>query len=300
MPSEIPLSKKLAAEFVAMTLFVWIGCGTAVSSQSIDVIKDSQGTYAAFLLTTSLAFGTAIAVLAYSIAPVSGGHINPAVTTSLLLLGEIPILDAAAYIATQFVAAILGAALVWGTMKHSIVEDVQGGNPPFLVGVNTVDSGISIGAAFLLEFLGTFLLVWTVCMTAVSKSSIAANIAPIAIGWSVFLAHLCLIPFTGCGINPARVLGPMILIFSQGDALPADGFTGWWIYYTAPFVGGAFAAIIYKFIFEVPEEDDSDQPDVEQAIKSKRGDTVKGLGSDSGSDEGRKRDAWSRVVNDRY
>lgn len=184
--------------------------------QSIDVIRDKTGTQASFLIATSLAFGIGISALAYVIAPISGGHINPAVTTSLLLIGEIGAVDAAAYVVTQMLAAILGAALVWRFMNHNIVRDSQDGDPPFLVGLNAVDSGISNGSAFLLELLGTFLLVITVCMTAVSKKSIAGNVAPIAIGWSVLLAQLLLIPFTGCGINPARVFGPMVMLVAFG------------------------------------------------------------------------------------
>ncbi|KAL3905577.1 MAG: hypothetical protein SGARI_004392 [Bacillariaceae sp.] len=268
MTAEFPLSKKLAAEALAMTLFVWIGCGTAVASQkshtlslllittqSIDVIRDATGTQASFLIATSLAFGIGIAVLVYTIAPISGGHINPAVTLSLLAIGEISPVHAAAYIVVQFLFAILGAALVWGSMNHLIVRESQEGDPPFLLGVNTVDSGISSGSAFLLEFLGTFLLVWTVCTTAVSKISIAGNAAPLAIGFSVLLAHLCLIPFTGCGINPARAFGPMIMNIAYGEPV---GHEGWWVYYTAPFIGGPLAALIQKYIFTLPDEEDSE------------------------------------------
>jgi glycerol uptake facilitator-like aquaporin len=106
--------------------------------------------------------------------------------------------------------------------------------PPFLLGSNIVTPELPIASAFLIELMGTFLLVWTVCMTAVSKNSIAANIAPIAIGWSVLLAHLILIPYTGCGINPARSFGPHIVVIMAGEKI---GYAGWWVYYTAPFVG---------------------------------------------------------------
>jgi aquaporin-1 len=106
--------------------------------------------------------------------------------------------------------------------------------PPFLLGANFVTPELPLGSAFLIELMGTFLLVWTVCMTAVSKKSIASNIAPIAIGWSVLLAHLILIPYTGCGINPARSFGPHMVNIIAGEEV---GAPGWWVYYTAPFVG---------------------------------------------------------------
>lgn len=89
-------------------------------------------------------------------------------------------------------------------------------------------------SAFLIEALGTFLLVWTVCTTVVSKRSTAGNVAPIAVGWSVLLAHLVLIPYTGCGINPARSFGPHLVLIMAGEKV---GYEGWWVYYTAPFVG---------------------------------------------------------------
>jgi MIP family channel proteins len=213
-----------------------------------------SGTSAAFLLATSLAFGIGIAVLVYSIAPVSGGHINPAVTTSLLLIGEIDALTAAAYIVTQFIAAVLGAAIVWGCMTNNVLSDAQDGAPPFLLGSNNVHPDMNLGSAFLIEFMGTFLLVWTVCMTAVSKNSIAGNAAPIAIGWSVFLAHLVLIPYTGCGINPARTFGPHLVVILAGEHI---GYAGWWVYYTAPFVGGAAASLLFKFVFSATQEDEA-------------------------------------------
>ena len=106
--------------------------------------------------------------------------------------------------------------------------------PPYMLGSNFVAPGVPLGSAFLLEFMGTFLLVWTVLNTAVSKVSIAANLAPMAIGFSVFLAHIVLIPFTGCGINPARSFGPHVVVLMAGETV---GTAGWWIYYTAPFVG---------------------------------------------------------------
>ncbi len=115
--------------------------------------------------------------------------------------------------------------------------------PPFLLGANKVTPDLPLGSAFLIELMGTFLLVWTVCMTAVSKTSMASNIAPIAIGWSVLLAHLNLIPYTGCGINPARPFGPHLVNTIAGEEL---GIDGWLVYYKAPFVGLVSLAVRFK------------------------------------------------------
>jgi glycerol uptake facilitator-like aquaporin len=111
--------------------------------------------------------------------------------------------------------------------------------------------------------MGTFLLVWTVMMTAVHKKSIAGNIAPIAIGWSVLLAHLVLIPFTGCGINPARSAGPHVVSAMAGEKV---GYTGWWIYYTAPFVGAGVAALMTSMIFGLDEEEEDEEEVAEKEV----------------------------------
>mmetsp|Transcript_17127 Transcript_17127/g.28458 ORF Transcript_17127/g.28458 Transcript_17127/m.28458 type:complete len:283 (+) Transcript_17127:250-1098(+) len=260
------LSKKIRAvlaEFVAMVLFVFVGCGTAVSSQALLALDGNLDN--TFLTAVALAFGIGIAVLAYTIAPISGGHINPAVTFAFLVLGKMPLVDGAMYIVAQFLGAILGAAILWGSTDIAVLGDAAGdpGGPPFNLGSNNVNAGLGLGSAFLIEAMGTFLLVWTVMMTAVHKKSIAGNIAPIAIGWSVLLAHLVLIPFTGCGINPARSAGPYIVSAMAGETI---GGRGVWVFYTAPFVGAGVAALLTSLIFGLDEEEEEEVVVEEKAV----------------------------------
>jgi len=248
-------ARALVAEFIAMTLFVFVGCGSAVSSQineQSSTNNDQQTDIFFDTLGVSLAFGIGIAVLAYTIAPISGGHINPAVTLAFVVLKKMSIVDGLMYMVVQFVAAILGAAILWGCTAY---YGDQGENiTPFGLGQNSV-ANIGIGSAFLVEAVGTFILVWTVMMTAVHKKSIAGNIAPIAIGWSVFLAHIVLIPLTGCGINPARSAGPHIVNAIAGMSAPR----GVWTYYVAPFVGSAFAALSAWLLMGLDETDEEDK-----------------------------------------
>jgi aquaporin PIP len=182
--------------------------------------------------------------------------------------------DGAAFIAAQCLGAIFGAAIVFGgtvspTLIHTGVDGAT--QPPFKLGSNIVSPDLNLASAFLAEGMGTFLLVWTVMMTAVHKKSIAQNLAPIIIGFSVLLAHLVLIPLTGCGINPARSLGPHLAVIISGTKI---GFEGWWIYYTAPFVGAAFAAFLAKTVFGLDDDADeggnAEEVDEEKvAVKSK-------------------------------
>lgn len=83
------------------------------------------------------------------------------------------------------------------------------------------------------------------------RQNIASNLAPVAIGWSVFLAHVILIPITGCGINPARSFGPMVVDLMAGQKI---GYLGWWIYYVAPFVGSALATVTCRYLFGVSSD----------------------------------------------
>ena len=243
--------KAFVAEFLAMAMFVIVGCGTVVSSQSLAAFDPNTSLDNSFLTAVALAFGIGIVVLAYSIAPISGAHINPAVTFSFMLLGEIPVLKGMLYITSQLFGALLGASILYGMTASNSLEEASGGAPAFLLGSNTVQPDLPLGSAFLGECVGTFILVWTVMMTAVHKKNVAGNLAPLAIGLSVLLAHLLLVPFTGCGINPARSFGPHIVVVFAGDKV---GYEGWWIFYTAPFVGAAAATFLSDFLFGVANE----------------------------------------------
>eukprot|EP00980_Cylindrotheca_fusiformis_P025210 scaffold13276_cov79-Cylindrotheca_fusiformis.AAC.1 len=134
--------------------------------------------------------------------------------------------------------------------------------PPFGLGVNSLSPRNKEANAFLIETIGTYLLVFVVIMSVLHKKSLTGNAAPIAIGWAVMMAHIVMIPYTGCGINPARSLGPMVVNSMGGVNMWSRG---WWVYYVAPFFGSALAVISYKALFE---------DDGEVRIIVKRGDTT--------------------------
>jgi glycerol uptake facilitator-like aquaporin len=87
----------------------------------------------------------------------------------------------------------------------------------------------------LAELVGTFLLMWVILMTAVHPTSPAGNLAPMAIGLTVAVVNFVIVPWTGSSLNPARTFGPMIVVIITGRT----DLKGWWIYYTAPFIGYA-------------------------------------------------------------
>lgn len=258
--------RQLAAEFFATTLFVWAGCGAAVATNRWT----ESGSFfdAGALVSIALAFGLTISVLAYSIGHISGGHINPAVTLAFMLLQLKSVVGGLLYMVAQCLGGIVGAFLVWGCnasiTEHCNIDDAVGAQerisgvcsasllpngeygPAFGLGANGVGPRTTNGCAFLLELMGTFLLVFTVLHAAVHSKSTAGNAAPIAIGWSILVSHLILVPYTGCGINPARSLGPMVVDTIGGMNVWKRG---WWVFYTAPFVGSMLATATYKFVF---------------------------------------------------
>jgi glycerol uptake facilitator-like aquaporin len=116
-----------------------------------------------------------------------------------------------------------------------------------LVGATKITTGVAVHEAFLLEFILTFILVWTVFATAVDSKQGNGQFACFAIGLAVFLCHLTGVPFTGCGINPAR---------SFGSALASGIFTDHWVYWVAPLLGATVASIIYQLAFLTTEMPD--------------------------------------------
>lgn len=182
-------------EFLATALFVFYGTGCAISVQYQDGVPT--------LLPIAMAFGMSIMLLAYAIGNFSGGHINPAVTFMMFLIGKNSALRSSLYVAVQLFGAVIGSLLLWScTDQLSKTDGV--GSPPYLLGANTLNKDLTAGNGFAFETIGTFTLCVVVALTAVragGPSDGKPNLAPLCIGFTVFVVHLVLIPFTGCGIN---------------------------------------------------------------------------------------------------
>merc|ERR1719273_937408 len=193
-------------------------------------------------------------VLVYAIAHTSGGQLNWAVTIGLMVEGSLETLQAMANMLAQLLGGILGAALLLATLP-----DCCRGT----LGSNEVarKAGYTAGMAFFAEFMFSFLLVFVVFQTAVDAKAITGTtqesrpvLAPVAIGFAVFLAHLFLIPITGCSINPPRSFGPALVATIDGEKKLFDDF---WIFFLAPIVGGILAGLLHKFTREDAEAESS-------------------------------------------
>jgi len=233
------LSKALA-EFFSMLLFVYIGVGTAMTPTRT-------------LFQIALAFGMGIVILAYSIGNKSGGHVNCAVTTALMVAGKCPPIEGIVIIVFQFLGSIVGAGLLAATIPDG--KDATG-----CFGTNRVAVGFSDGNAFCGEFFMTFLLLFVVFHTAVHKgySKQTTNAAPLAIGMSVFCAHCVLIPITGCSINPTRTFGPAVLsAFRDFDDNDCHQWRDIWIFFLAPESAALIAGLLWRFLWSSDVDNES-------------------------------------------
>ncbi|GAA6234098.1 aquaporin-1-like [Lates japonicus] len=213
--------RAVAAEFVGMLLFIFIGISAIVGKDKNGVHEESI----AQELKVSLAFALAIATLAQSVGHISGAHLNPAVTLGLLVSCQISALRCVCYILAQMLGAVAASAIVNGySRQHSL-------------GVNKLN--VTIGQGFVIETLATLQLVLCVIAVTDKRRGDVKGFAPLAIGLSVGLGHFAAISFTGCGINPARSFGPALI---RGE------MENHWVYWLGPMCGGIAASLIYDFL----------------------------------------------------
>ncbi|XP_070533265.1 aquaporin-2-like [Ptychodera flava] len=210
----------VAAELVATFLFLFFMLSSTISwdEKTPTVVQ------------IALSAGLAIATMVQCFGDVSGGHINPAVTVAMLFTGKIGILKAVFYVIAQCVGAIAGAALIHGVTP----EGVRG-----TMGANILNPDITQVQAFGVEFVLTFVLVFTVFATVDEKNAISGS-KPLAIGIAVVIAHLVGIGYTSVSINPARTLGPAVI---------TQIFDDHWVFWAGPLGGGVAAGWLYVLSF---------------------------------------------------
>ncbi|XP_043702190.1 probable aquaporin PIP2-5 isoform X2 [Telopea speciosissima] len=231
--------RALIAEFVASVLFLYIGTLTIIGYKNqSDPTKTSDPCNGVGFLGIAWAFGGMIFVLVYCTAGISGGHINPAVTFGLFLARKVSLIRAFMYMVVQCLGCICGVGLAKGFQKAYF--DRYG------AGANSVAPGYTKGTALGAEIIGTFVLVYTVFSATDPKRSARDShipvLAPLPIGFAVFLIHLATIPIDGTGINPARSFGAAVIY--NNDKVWDEH----WIFWVGPFVGAGIAAFYHQFI----------------------------------------------------
>jgi aquaporin Z len=219
---------KVAAELFGTFVLVFAGLGTAVLAGS------QVGN-----VGVAMAFGLSLLAMAFSVGPISGCHINPAVTLGFVLSRRMAISEAVGY----WIGQIVGATIASGLIVF-IASGAPGGSLASLAGAANgyalhSPGHYSMAASFVAELFLTSLLVFTVLGATDDRAP--AGFAPIPIGLILTTIILCGIPITNASFNPARSIGPALLV--RGWALGQL-----WLFIVAPLLGGAFAAAVYRAI----------------------------------------------------
>jgi glycerol uptake facilitator protein len=238
--SSPSFAQKLTAEAIGTAILVFIGAGSVPLTVFITAGNGGTGIDGtAGLSTISFAFAFAIMAAVYSVGHISGCHINPAVTISLLLTRHIDGKTAGGYIVAQLVGAFIGAGLTLIILT---------GNDPASLGLGAVSVNANAGLAvgFAAEVIGTAILVFTVYGAAVSGKA-PGGFAGIIIGFIVYGIIILVGPITGASLNPARELAPAILGQAIGATpVPIDQLVV--VYVFGSTIGGVLGAFLYQFI----------------------------------------------------
>jgi aquaporin Z len=226
------ISPALIAEALGTAWLVLGGCGSAVLAAAFPELGIG-------FVGVALAFGLTVVTMAYAIGPISGCHLNPAVSVGLVVAGRFPVSKLGGYIAAQVIGAIAGAALLY------LIASGKGGFDAAASGFASNGYGEhSPGGYSLLAGLGTeiamtaFFLI--VIVLATSKKAPAA-FAGLAIGLCLTLIHLISIPVTNTSVNPARSTGPAL--YAGGWALQQL-----WLFWVAPIAGAVIGGFIGRYL----------------------------------------------------
>jgi aquaporin Z len=245
-------ARKYVAELIGTMALVFFGCGAAVLA----------GRYIGFL-GIAFSFGMVLLVLVYSIGPISGCHVNPAVTLAMFAARKISLRDTLLYFVMQCIGAVIGAELLfWIALglpgyKIGLNGLGQNGFDAFSPGLYTLQAGL------VAETVLTFFFLMAI-FGATSKEA-PKGFAGIGIGFSLFIVHLVGIPVTGTSVNPARSLGPALVLAANGSW---DALNQVWAFWLAPIVGAIIAAAVWVLVLS-PEGTAPAAPEPPRKIKMK-------------------------------
>lgn len=219
--------RKYLAELLGTFVLVFMGCGSA-----IVLGANSPGGH----LAVALAFGLAIVALAYTIGPITGCHVNPAVSLAMFMRKQLDAKSLVAYVLSQVIGAVAAAGLwKWLTVGLGISDQTAA------LGSNAVASAGGVLGALVIEVVLTFIFLFAILGATSDRSN--GSVAGLVIGLTLSFVHIVGIPLTGTSVNPARSIGPAL--FAGGSAL-----TDLWVFIVGPLVGAVLAVLVYNFLNE--------------------------------------------------
>ena len=216
--------KASLAELVGTFILVFAGIAAATAATLERPI--AGGAYDSVVI--ALAFGLALAAVVAALGHVSGAHVNPAVTLGLAATGKFPWKLVPPYVLAQLGGAVLAGFATWAVFGGPAREEAS-------LGATYPVEAATIGQAFIVEILITFVLVFIILAVATDERA-PSQAAPLAVGFALFAGVLIGGPISGGAVNPARALGPMLV---------AGDLSAFWLYIVGPILGGVGAALLY-------------------------------------------------------
>ncbi|KAL4234446.1 Aquaporin-4 [Mactra antiquata] len=216
--------KAVFAEFLGTFILVIAAVGSTVQAWHPEINDPVD------IVQIALSFGICVATSVWIIGHVSGGHINPAVTCAMLVTRRVSLIRAIVFIIAQCIGSIAGAGLL-----KRLTPDAQIGG----LGTTTLSDGVTPAMGFGIELCITSFLVLTVFAACDSKRTDLGGSFPLTIGLSVTMGHLWAVEFCGSSMNPARSLGPAVVMEIWDDH---------WVYWVGPITGGIIAGLLYDNI----------------------------------------------------
>jgi aquaporin Z len=226
------IAKRALAEGLGTGWLVLGGCGSAVISAAIPQLGIG-------ILGVALAFGLTVVTMAYVFGPISGCHLNPAVSLGLWAGKRFSARELLPYIVAQVIGAIIGAGILYVIATGSTEFTPQGGFATNGYGVRS-PAGYTLLACFITEVVMTFFFL--IIIMGATDNRAPKGFAPLAIGLGLTLIHLISIPVTNTSVNPARSTGPAL--FVGGGAI-----SQLWLFWLAPILGALIAGWVYNYFW---------------------------------------------------
>lgn len=239
--------KKLFAEFLGTFTLTYIGSWAIIFSDIDELGSDSVG----------FAHGVTLTIFTWILHRNSGAHFNPAVTLGMIVIRKINWSTGMFYIIVQFLGAICAALFIQAQLGVEIADAIS---EKSLIGLPRPDSGIYNVSGMWTELFGTFVLVYVYCAFNVDHAKTRPlEVFPVAIGFAYFLCYITVGDVSGGGFNPARALGPAIIIGKMGNTQFMQFF--------GPLAGAVLAALLYKLIFVDEDDEDEEEEGYTDEIK---------------------------------
>ncbi len=220
------------AECFGTAVLILVGCG------AVAIGTGATGATAVNVIGIAFSFGLAVTAMAYAIGPISGCHINPAVSVAMATAGRMSWAEAGGYIVAQLIGGIIGAGLLVLILKGKLAgyDVATAGLGQNGWGENYLGK-YGLMAAVIVEFLATFIFIYVIL--ASTNPTLNLQVAGLIIGLTLFALHFPFINVTGLSVNPARSLGPAV--FVGGEALKQV-----WLFLLVPTVAGAVAGVFFR------------------------------------------------------